>query len=445
MLTTVSIFNSEEIKDYHILNFMCVSAKNIRNSALYMIRQHFFATGKFLGFNELDKLYKKEHAALYYQNNSWVSQNMLKNVSDEFSSFFALLALKNSGQYTAKVKIPKYQKDSGLRRVKFAGPSLKILRKRKNQIRTLRLSLSKILVKKFGKKYLEIKIPKNINGKIKQVEIVPLGNKNFQVHFTYEEKKLKKVKKPEEKAPEKLLSIDLGVNNLCAMIDSEGKQLLINGKVLKNYNQLYNKEVSKLQSKCDLEKNKWKKRKIKDKIKLVTKKRNKRVKDYLHKVSCAIVAYAVANNINKIIIGKNDGWKQNINIGVKNNQTFTNIPHAKLIEYISYKALRHGIVTDTINEAHTSKCDALAKEPVCHQNSYLGKRIKRGLFSSSTGIILNADINGALNIMRKHSPCIGDGVVNLLLSSGCLVLHPRHLAFGTYGCLKPILTSSTLE
>ncbi len=250
MLTTVSNFHSEDIIDYNILTSMCKTSKDTKNSALYMIRQHFFATGKFLGYNALDKIYKKEKAKLYYQNNSWVSQAILKSVCDDFGSFFALLKKKNAGQYQAKVKIPKYQKDSGLRGLSFGGPALKI------EDGMVRLSLSKFIENRFKKKFLLIKIPKNIKGEIRQVEVVPSGNKNFTIHFMYEEEKLVQVEESD-----KILSIDLGVNNLCAMIDSDGNQMLINGKVIKNYNQLYNKEISKLKSKRDLEKNKWKKEK----------------------------------------------------------------------------------------------------------------------------------------------------------------------------------------
>ena len=125
------------------------------------------------------------------------------------------------------------------------------------------------------------------------------------------------------------------------------------------------------------------------------------IKDYLHKASTLIINKALQENVKLIIIGYNKGWKNEINLG-KTTEKFMSIPHLKLVEYIEYKAKIYGIKTVRQEESYTSKCDALALESVKKHQTYLGKRIKRGLFQSNIGKLINADVNGALNIMRKY-------------------------------------------
>ena len=138
----------------------------------------------------------------------------------------------------------------------------------------------------------------------------------------------------------------------------------------------------------------------------------------MHKISKHIVATLVKHNVDTLICGKNDGWKDSIHIGKQNNQTFVQIPHDTFISYLRYKCEMQGITFITNEESYTSKCDALAREEICNHDKYLGKRTKRGLFQSSVGKLLNADVNGALNIMRK---VVGDSeVVSRITNSGWL-------------------------
>ena len=141
-----------------------------------------------------------------------------------------------------------------------------------------------------------------------------------------------------------------------------------------------------------------------NRIKRLTLKRNNKINDYLHKTSRTIIDYCLFNDISKIVIGNNKDWKQNINIGKKNNQNFVSIPFEKLITQIEYKAEEVGIEVLTTEESYTSKIDHLAKEELKKQENYLGKRVKRGLFKSSTGRVINADVNGAIGIFRKVVP-----------------------------------------
>jgi IS605 OrfB family transposase len=140
------------------------------------------------------------------------------------------------------------------------------------------------------------------------------------------------------------------------------------------------------------------------------------VTSYLHTASRAIIDLLVREGMGTLVIGKNDGWKQEANRGKKNNQSFIFIPHARFIELLQYKAALVGIQVITIEESHTSKCSFLDLEPIGHQDHYVGKRVKRGLFAAGTGQLINADINGSYNILRRYAPQeFADGVTSFLL------------------------------
>lgn len=212
------------------------------------------------------------------------------------------------------------------------------------------------------------------------------------------------------------LSIDLGLNNLCACVSNVVESFTINGKIAKSVNQWYNKKKAKLMSFVG---NKG----TSNKIKRITLLRNCWIEDKFHKISRYIVNFCRSNNIGTIIIGLNKGWKNKINIGKRNNQHFVSIPHSKLINKIVYKAKLLGINVIIHEESYTSKIDHLAFEPLKKQESYLGKRKKRGLFQSSIGKLINSDINGAIGIARK---VIGDSFIGKIIDSG-FVFNPIRL------------------
>ncbi len=190
------------------------------------------------------------------------------------------------------------------------------------------------------------------------------------------------------------MSIDLGVNNLSAIFISNGETYLINGKPLKSVNPFYNKRKAQLMSYIG---NKG----TSNKIEKLTLKRNCKVKDYLHKASRKVIDVAKENGVSQIVIGHNPDWKQAINIAKKNNQTFVNIPFKQFIDMITYKAEIEGIEVILTEESYTSKIDHLADEKLEKQATYLGKRVKRGLFKSSTDKTMNSDLNGSSGILRK--------------------------------------------
>ena len=363
------IKNSELFNE---LDNMCFLSKNLYNKGLYTVRQHFFNTEKYLNYNTLENILKKSKDVDYYALPTKVSQQILMVLDNNFKSFFKLLEKKKKGLYKEKVKIPKYlDKDS----------------------RNLLIFTSQAISKKFIKngiiKLSNVKSTIKTKVKtIKQVRIIHKGN-HVVVEVLYEKQSKDIV------TNNRYAAIDLGLNNLATISSNVTKPFIVNGKPLKSINQYYNKTKSNLQSKL---KNNEKSNK---RISSLNLKRNNKINDYLHKSSTFIVNYLVSNNISTLIVGHNKEWKQNIKIGKKNNQNFVSIPHSRFKELLKYKCELEGIKYIEIEESYTSKCSFLDNEEICKHTSYKGKRVKRGLFKSNDGTLINADVNGSLNILKK--------------------------------------------
>ena len=358
---------------YKILDEVCFKSKNLYNAALYEIRQHFFNTKQFLNWFSVDKMFKERNQDDYYNLPCKVSQQTLKLLNQNFKSFFSLLKKKN---YTKKKSIPKYlDKNKGRFVAVYTNQAIS-----KKELRNGIIHLSGT----------NVKIKTKINGDdIAQVRIVP-KNSYYKVEVIYDVEEI-----DELEDNDKYCAIDLGVNNLATVSFNESKPFIINGKPLKSINQFYNKRKASLQSKLSGN------RKTSNRINSITRKRNNKIKNYLHKASRCIVNHLVSNNVNTLIIGKNDNWKQETNIGKKNNQNFVSIPHSQFVEMLSYKCKLIGIAVMMTEESYTSKCSFIDNEEMKHHEDYKGKRIKRGLFRTNKGKLINADLNGSLNIMRK--------------------------------------------
>lgn len=358
---------------YKILDEVCFKSKNLYNAALYEIRQHFFNTKQFLNWFSIDKMFKEKKQDDYYSLPCKVSQQTLKLLNQNFKSFFSLLKKKN---YTKKKSIPKYlDKSKGRFVTVYTNQAIS-----KKELRNGIIQLSGT----------DFKIKTKVDGNsINQVRIVP-KNSYYKVDVIYEVEEIEELEDNEKYA-----AIDLGVNNLATVSFNESKPFIINGKPLKSINQFYNKRKAELQSKLSGN------RKTSNKINSITRKRNNKIKNYLHKASRCIVNHLVSNNVNTLIIGKNDNWKQETNIGKKNNQNFVSIPHSQFVEMISYKCKLVGMAVMMTEESYTSKCSFIDNEEMKHHEDYKGKRIKRGLFRTNEGKLINADLNGSLNIMRK--------------------------------------------
>lgn len=280
----------------------------------------------------------------------------------------------------------------------------------------IRLSLSKYIKEKYNTRYLYFKIPKHIQDKdIKEIHILPT-KPYCKISFIYDSGFTIKSTEDFNIQTDNIMSIDyLGLNNLATIVTRLSKPIIIDGKSLKSSNRYFNKRISVLQSMItkglDTKSTKVKKiLKNHKKLNLWYEKRLNYIKDYLHKAATLIINKALKENIKLIIIGYNKGWKNEIDLG-KTTEGFMSIPHLKLVEYIEYRAKLYGIRTVRQEESYTSKADALAfdyipsykKDEEDKSNyKFSGKRILRGLYQSSIGKLINADVNGALNIMKKY-------------------------------------------
>lgn len=363
------------IKNNKELDELCFNSKNLYNRALYLVRQHYFKTNSYLNFFGVNKLMIGSKDEDYYALPSRISNSTLKLLDNNFKAFFSLIKKKQSGKYNKPVRIPRYLNKEG---------------------RYIAIFNKDAVSKKFLKKgviklsSLSIEIPTKVTeSNLVEVRILPRNNHHV-VEVVY------RVDEAQPKSDNgRYASIDLGLNNLATVSSNVVKPFIINGRPLKSINQYYNKEKVRLQA--YLKDNK----RTSKRIKSITNIRNNKVKDYLHKSSRKIVNFLVSNNISTLIIGYNEEWKQNINLGRTNNQSFTNIPFHTFIKQLDYKCKLEGINVILTEESYTSKCSFLDGEPIEKHESYLGKRIKRGLFKSTKGKLINADLNGSLNILRK--------------------------------------------
>ncbi|MDX5853712.1 transposase [Bacillus cereus group sp. BfR-BA-01363] len=380
--------------EYFALRELCFLAKNMYNVGLYHIRQHFFLKDKFLSYNENYQLSKKNEN--YKLLNSNVAQQMLKEVDGAFRSFFGLLKLKRQGKYDKKVTIPHYAPKDG-----YMTLIIGQIRIKENGV--LDIPMSPAFKRQYGK--VRIQTPSNLrNKKIKEIRIIPKFNARFfEIQYTYEVKAFQR-----EINPNHVLAIDFGVNNLATCVTNHGKSFLVDGKRLKAINQWYNKQYTKMTS----VRNKLfgtNRSLTKKEIQLI-EKRNHRVRDIINKTARIIVNYCTQYKIGTMVVGRNKGMKQRIHIGKKNNQTFVQIPIGILICKLQYLCEQNQIRFVEQEESYTSKSDFFSNDilPIHEKGSsetyhFSGKRISRGQYASKTGMILNADVNGALNIMRKSN------------------------------------------
>ena len=366
---TQQIIIGQKHKNYASLDRLCWLSKNLYNQALYQIRQQYNKDKTYLNYFALNKKLSDtkqvDYTSLPYVQ---CSQQILRLVDKTYTSFFkGIKSAKNKGK---KVRLPKYKdKENGRYVFVYTSQCIKV----KDGIIRLKVNKTDFIYFNCDKE------------DVCQVRIVPKGN-HIVVEIIYQvEYELK-----EDNG--NYASIDLGIDNIVALASNSAQSVLYNGRPLKAINHFYNKRKAELQSKVNTKSTK--------RIKRLNGKRNRKIKDFMHKLSHAIVCYMESNNINTLIVGKNVGWKDSIKLGHVINQNFVSIPYNMLIQMLEYKCKLAGINVVIVNEAYTSKCSFLDREKISKHNSYAGKRIRRGLFMSSSGIMINADVNGSLNIMR---------------------------------------------
>lgn len=394
---------SKSNKDYKEIDYLSFLSKNLYNKGNYIIRQEFIKTSKeveqgkrentkWIRYHELQKMLQNSKDPDYIALPRKVSQQVLRQLDNNWKSFFKAIKewKKAPDKFKKRPSLPKYKHKTKGRNILIYTIQAISKVELKNDI--VKLSNTNIQIKTKQKN-------------IQQTRIVPLPCKTYKIEIVYE----KEIEK-RNIDKNKIASIDIGVDSLAAVTSNvkEFKPLIINGRPLKAINQYYNKRKAELVSKLMMQ---YKDRHTSNRINRLTMKRNNKIDDYMHKASRLIVDLLLEYNIGTLVIGKNNGWKQEINIGDRNNQNFTSIPHSKFIRMLEYKCKLVGIDVILVNESHTSKCSLLDLEPIGHKDEYVGRRISRSLFKSKNGIIINADINGSGNIMRKAIP-------NCLMANG---------------------------
>ena len=304
---TQQIIVSNKSNKFAQLDELCFLSKNLYNVALYHIRQYYKETGKYLQYSKLAKQLSDsnnlDYRAMPYAQSA---QQVLRQVDNQYKAFYA--AIKYKKMQGKKVRLPKYKdKENGRNVFVYTNQCAKVS--------------NGVVYLKTKQGTLSFKI---VADKIQQVRLVPKGN-HIIVEIIYN-------KECEAKQDNnRYASIDLGLDNLCTLTSNAVQSIIVNGKPLKSVNHHYNKTKAKLQSK--LKQGKYSSKRISR----LTLRRNRKIKDYMHKVSRKIVEYMEANSLNTLFVGKNVGWKDSINLGRTNNQNFVSIPYNMLIQMLEYK------------------------------------------------------------------------------------------------------------
>ena len=361
---------------------LCFKAKNVYNQSLYNVRQHYFETKKYLNMFENYNVVKNQECYSYLPTK--VVCNILRRVDETFKSFFALLKNKD-----VKNRIPKYlDKEKGRYAVPY--PKQALGKRNFSKTHTIRLSQTNI--------YVHTRV-ENFDD-IHEVRIVPRLD-HFVIELVYT-----KECKATMKDNGIVSSIDLGIGNLATVTFNNGESpIIMNGRPVKSINQYYNKKLAHYQSKLKG------KSKTSRRIRRLSNKRNRKLNDYMHKASRMLVNHLVSKGVSTLVIGKNTSMKQDINCGKANNQSIVQAPIFRFADILKYKCELEGIRVIFIEESYTSKCSFFDNEGICRHDKYLGKRAKRGLFVTAKGMLVNADVNGSYNIMKKAVPnAFADGI-----------------------------------
>lgn len=393
---------------FEILDDFSFKAKNLYNNGLYHIRQYYLyckakeenkdiskyeipdkvisymnGKGTFINYNSLDYLAKQLNNSLTDDYKAMptasTSQAVLKQLNQNWLNFFKSLKSysKNPGKYNGKPKVPKYlDKKNGRYSIILTNQNCKI---------------------KDG----YVVFPKSFNGftiktKVDNLKQVRISKRPcyYQIEIVYE-----KQEKPLKEDNKRYLSVDLGLNNLAAITNNfNGEQWIISGKPLKSRNQYFNKLKSFYQGKAKKELDRY----ITNRIESLTRNRNNYIDTYMHKATKMLIDLALSYDVSKIVIGYNQGWKDEIKLGKRTNQNFVSIPFNDFVNKIKYKGKLEGIEIVLVEESYTSGTSFLDGELPIKANYKKARRIHRGLFKSNSGRTLNSDVNGSYQILKKY-------------------------------------------
>lgn len=368
-------------KLYSICDELCFKSKNLYNAALFEFRQSYFDKEEdTLTWQNINRIFNQSNQFDYRELPSKVSNTVLKKLGNNISSFWSLV---KKPDYNKKVRLPKYlHKTDGRFIVEFNKQTFSNKRDEDNNLIICKSSLN-------------LTIPTKVDNP-QQIRIIPKTG-CYVIEVIYE------IKENKAKQNQRVAAIDLGVNNLATVVTNDGDNpILISGKKIKSINQYYNKMTSKRKSLLPY--NVFTSKSL-DRLWL---KRNNKISYEIHKVTKFLANYFDERAVSKVIIGNNSGWKNGINLGKRNNQNFVNIPYTKFINQLTYKCQLLGITVIVREESYTSKASFLDYDEIPNYKEgakykFSGKRIKRGLYRSTTRKI-NADVNGAYNIMVKENP-----------------------------------------
>jgi IS605 OrfB family transposase len=401
-LTERHIIKSTEHR-FTEIDALAFKSKNLYNAANYVIRQSFIYGWGYVGYNEMNRLMKSHEA--YKALPESVSQQILMVLDKNWKSFFeAVKAYKvDDSKFTGRPKLPKYKDKAKGRNILVY--TIQAISSKQLRTGIIKLSGTEFLIK-----------TKLNPARICQVRLVPKCD-SYVIEVIYNE--------PESTVSNDnfVASIDLGLDNLMALtLNQPGfTPMLVNGRPLKSINQFYNKRSSQLQSQLKGS------RRTSPRIQRLTRWINQKVDNYLHHTSRLIIDILTVKQIGTLVIGKNAQWKTEIDLGKPTNQNFVSIPHARLIEMLEYKARLVGITVILQEESYTSRANFFGLDPIPVYGKtdkdpvFTGKRIKRGLYKTSVGQLINSDVNAAYNILRKAIPnAFSNGI-------GSCVVQPRRV------------------
>jgi len=396
---------------FALIDRAAFASKNLYNVALYEIRQHYIFAGKYLNYNQMDKIMQKHET--YRLLPRKVSQQVLINLHNNWKSYFEAKQAyeEDQSQFLGRPKIPGYKdKKEGRNMLVYTIQAISKTALRKGIIKPSQLG---------------IEIRTRV-ANIDQVRIIPKKSGCYVIEVVYTQEEEKQLQSS------LVAAVDIGVNNLVALTSNKVGFIprLVNGRPIKSVNQCYNKQVAKLQKK--MSRNHHTSRELER----VASKRTGRIDHYMHTTSRRFIDLLVTEGIGTLVIGKNPYWKQESQMCKKDNQHFVQISHARFINMLTYKARLVGIKVILQEESYTSKASFLDLDPMPvygeegeEKPVFSGRRVNRGIYKSKSGITLNADVNGSYNIMRKALPnaLTGNGIgdVNEMLAS--LVVHPERI------------------
>lgn len=389
---------------FKTIDDLSFKAKNIYNSALYLCRQSFFEYKQPIGYTALNSFHKDLYETDYKSLPTQTTQQILQVVCKNMKAFINASKdfYKNPQKYKAKPKLPNYKNPSkGRFNIYFTNQQVKfkdgyIHFPASTNIPPLKTHLN------LEQQEIDSLLPKSsTDNPIRQVRVIPLLN-SYRIELVYD--KEIQVPEPKEKI-QCIASIDIGINNFATVVTYSSeptRPIILNGKGLKSYNKQFNKKLAHLKSSSMLSNKKH----TTKAIQMLTSKRNRVYNDFYHKASRTIVNYLLDNEVSILIIGYNQGWKQDSSLSKNANQTFIQIGFKVFIEMLSYKAKEQGIQVILQQEAYSSGTSFLDKEPVTKEFYNKTRRLKRGLFKHNNQTdfkysYINADINSAFQILSK--------------------------------------------